>query len=80
MSVPAPSAAPTAPTALPGRSVTRAERGWRAHSRHLIPTAAGTMQSGQMGLPQLEQETPVSTFGWLAQWTGATMPGSAVDT
>jgi hypothetical protein len=29
----------------------------------LIPTAAGTMQSGQIGLPQVEQDTPVSTFG-----------------
>jgi hypothetical protein len=29
----------------------------------LIPTGAGTMQSGQIGLPQLEHDTPVSTFG-----------------
>ena len=78
--MPAPSAAPTARTALSARSVTRAERGWRAHSRHLIPTGAGTMQSGQIGLPQFEHETPVSTFGWLAQVTGAAMPGSTLDT
>jgi hypothetical protein len=38
------------------------------------------MQSGQIGLPQLEHETPVSTFGWFAQWTGAAMPGSTLDT
>jgi len=44
-------------TAMPGFSVTRAERGWRAHSRHLIPTAACTMQSGQIGFPQFEHET-----------------------
>jgi hypothetical protein len=30
----------------------------------LIPTAAKTMQSVQIGLPQLEHETAVSTFGW----------------
>src|SRR5579864_4329161 len=41
----------------------------RAHSRHLMPTAAGTMQSGQIGFPQFEHETAVSTFGWLAQYT-----------
>ena len=28
------------------------------------PTAASRMQSGQIGLPQFEQETPVSRFGW----------------
>ncbi len=67
MTVPAPSAARTARTALSACSVTRADRGMRAHSRHLMPTGAGTMQSGQIGLPQFEQDTPVSTFGWLAQ-------------
>jgi len=46
----------------------------------LIPTAAGTMQSGQIGLPQFEHDTPVSTLGWLAQVTGAATPGSALDT
>src|SRR5919198_5529875 len=63
-----------------GRSVTRAERGMRAHSQHLMPTGAGTMQSGQIGFPQLEQRTPVSTLGWLAQVTGAATPVSALDT
>jgi hypothetical protein len=38
------------------------------------------MQSGQIGLPQFEQDTPVSTLGWLAQVTGAATPGSALDT
>ena len=36
----------------------------REHSGHLIPTGVGVMQSGQIGRPQLEQETPVSTPGW----------------
>jgi hypothetical protein len=40
-----------------GFRITRAERGSRAQSRHLMPTGACTMQSGQIGLPQLEQET-----------------------
>jgi hypothetical protein len=39
----------------------------RAQSRHLTPTGACTMQSVQIGFPQLEHETSVSTFGWLAQ-------------
>jgi len=38
------------------------------------------MQSGQIGLPQFEQDTPVSTFGWLAQVTGAETPESTLDT
>jgi hypothetical protein len=38
------------------------------------------MQSGQIGLPQDEQDTPVSTFGWLAQVTGAATPESTLDT
>jgi hypothetical protein len=46
----------------------------------LIPTGAGTMQSGQIGLPHSEQRTPVSTFGWLAHMTGAGSPVSALDT
>jgi hypothetical protein len=45
-----------------------------------MPTGAGTMQSGQIGLPQFEQETSVSTFGWLAHVTGAAIPGSTLDT
>ena len=28
------------------------------------------MQSGQIGLPQSEQRTPVSTLGWFAHGTG----------
>jgi hypothetical protein len=35
-----------------------------AHSGHRIPTGVGVMQSGQIGLPHDEQETPVSTEGW----------------
>jgi hypothetical protein len=29
-----------------------------------MPTGVDVMQSGQIGLPQFEQETPVSRFGW----------------
>jgi hypothetical protein len=32
-----------------------------------MPTGAWIMQSGQIGLPQFEHETYVSTDGWLAQ-------------
>jgi hypothetical protein len=35
----------------------------RAHSGQRMPTGVGVMQSGQIGRPQLEQETPVSRFG-----------------
>jgi hypothetical protein len=35
-----------------------------AHSGHRIPTGVGVMQSGQIGLPHEEQETPVSRDGW----------------
>jgi hypothetical protein len=35
----------------------------RAQSGQRIPTDVEVMQSGQIGLPQLEQETPVSRFG-----------------
>jgi hypothetical protein len=35
----------------------------RAQSGHRIPTDVDVMQSGQIGLPQFEQETPVSRFG-----------------
>ena len=34
------------------------------HSGQRIPTGVGVMQSGQIGLPQLEQETAVSRSGW----------------
>src|SRR5205814_940788 len=78
--VPTPNAAATARAAFSGRSVTRADRGIRAQSRHLIPTGAGTMQSGQIGFPHSEHRTPVSTFGWLAHVTGAESPVSALDT
>ena len=37
--------------------------GCPAHSGHLIPTAAYTMQSGQIGRPQFEQLTAVSLPG-----------------
>ena len=33
---------------------------WREHSGQRIPTGVGVMQSGQIGFPQFEQETPVS--------------------
>jgi len=36
----------------------------RAHSGQRIPTGVGVMQSGQIGRPQEEQETPVSRSGW----------------
>jgi hypothetical protein len=36
---------------------------WREHSGQRIPTGVGVMQSGQIGRPQLEHETPVSRFG-----------------
>jgi hypothetical protein len=36
----------------------------REHSGQRMPTGVGVMQSGQIGLPQLEHETPVSRFGW----------------
>ena len=29
-----------------------------------IPTGVAVMQSGQIGLPQFEHETPVSRFEW----------------
>jgi hypothetical protein len=29
-----------------------------------MPTGVGVMQSGQMGRPHEEQETPVSRLGW----------------
>jgi hypothetical protein len=35
-----------------------------AHSGQRIPTGVGVMQSGQIGLPHEEQETPVSRDGW----------------
>ena len=35
-----------------------------AHSGQRIPTVVGVMQSGQIGRPQFEQETPVSRVGW----------------
>jgi hypothetical protein len=35
----------------------------RAHSGQRIPTGVGVMQSGQIGRPQFEQETPVSREG-----------------
>jgi hypothetical protein len=35
-----------------------------AHSGQRIPTGVGVMQSGQIGRPQFEQETPVSRLGW----------------
>jgi hypothetical protein len=37
---------------------------WLAHSGQRIPTGVGVMHSGQIGLPQEEQETRVSRLGW----------------
>jgi hypothetical protein len=37
---------------------------WREHSGQRMPTGVGVMQSGQIGLPQFEQLTPVSRLGW----------------
>jgi hypothetical protein len=37
---------------------------WRAHSGQRMPTGVAVMQSGQIGLPQFEHETPVSRPGW----------------
>jgi hypothetical protein len=36
----------------------------RAHSGQRMPTGVGVMQSGQIGRPQFEHETPVSRLGW----------------
>ena len=35
-----------------------------AHSGQRMPTGDGVMQSGQIGRPHEEQETPVSRSGW----------------
>jgi hypothetical protein len=37
---------------------------WREHSGQRIPTGVGVMQSGQIGRPQAEHDTPVSRLGW----------------
>ena len=34
------------------------------HSGQRMPTGVGVMQSGQIGRPQFEQETPVSRLEW----------------
>jgi hypothetical protein len=36
----------------------------RLHPGQRIPTGVGVMQSGQIGRPQDEHETPVSRLGW----------------
>jgi hypothetical protein len=36
----------------------------RAHSGQRMPTGVGVMQSGQIGRPHDEHETPVSREGW----------------
>jgi hypothetical protein len=36
----------------------------REHWGHRIPTGVGVMQSGQIGRPQEEHETPVSREVW----------------
>jgi hypothetical protein len=37
---------------------------WAAHSGQRMPTGVGVMQSGQIGLPHEEHDTPVSREGW----------------
>ena len=37
---------------------------WREHSGQRMPTGVGVMQSGQIGRPQDEHDTPVSRSGW----------------
>ena len=37
---------------------------WREHSGQRIPTGVGVMQSGQIGRPHDEHETPVSRSVW----------------
>ena len=37
---------------------------WFAHSGQRMPTEVVVMQSGQIGRPQFEQDTPVSRPGW----------------
>jgi hypothetical protein len=37
---------------------------WREHSGQRIPTGVGVMQSGQIGRPHDEHETPVSRSEW----------------
>ena len=49
---------------LPAWLAAFAPVGWPAHSGHLIPTAAKTMHSGQIGRPQFEHVTAVSLRGW----------------
>jgi hypothetical protein len=51
--------------------------GWRAQSPHFWPTGVVTMQRGQIGLPQLEHVSLVSTPGWLMQ-VGVMLVWSAV--
>jgi hypothetical protein len=51
---------PTAPRA--GNLRTRVRS--REHSGQRIPTEVGVMQSGQIGRPHDEHETPVSREGW----------------
>ena len=51
------------PPRTPERTVLTLVRS-RAHSGQRIPTGVGVMQSGQIGRPQDEQETPVSREGW----------------
>ena len=36
---------------------------WLAHSGQRMPTGVGVMQSGQIGRPQFEHDTPVSLSG-----------------
>ena len=36
---------------------------WPAQSGQRMPTGVAVMQSGQIGLPQFEHETPVSRLG-----------------
>jgi len=48
-----------------------------AHRGHFCPTAVVTMQRAQIGSPQFEQVSLVSTLGWFTQ-VGARLVESAV--
>src|SRR4051812_24096163 len=52
-------------TSVPPRAAARLRTFVRclAHSGQRMPTGVGVMQSGQIGRPQFEHETPVSRLG-----------------
>src|ERR1700759_2320038 len=48
----------------PGERIVLTRVRSRAHSGQRMPTGVGVMQSGQMGRPHDEHDTPVSREGW----------------